>query len=83
MKIYFFFEGIFKHSQNISKSYLADITTRADQTAKIGHFNAASSIGFILGPPVGGHIAEMKDGFYLVSLLTGIVFFLNFSTLLI
>ncbi|XP_045196366.2 major facilitator superfamily domain-containing protein 9-like isoform X2 [Mercenaria mercenaria] len=70
--------GIFKHSQNIGKSYLADITTKNDQTAKIGHFNAASSIGFVLGPPVGGHIAELKGGFYLVSLLTGAVFLLNF-----
>jgi hypothetical protein len=58
---------------------LADITTKADQTSKIGHFNAASSIGFILGPPVGGHIAELKGGFYLVSVLTGFVFLLNFG----
>ncbi|KAL4233283.1 Sugar transporter [Mactra antiquata] len=70
--------GIFKHSQNISKSYLADITTSTDQSSKMGHFNAASSIGFILGPVVGGHIAVMKDGFYLVATLSGVVFLINY-----
>lgn len=71
--------GIFKHSQNISKSYLADITSRSEQSTKMGHFNAASSIGFILGPSVGGHIAEMEGGFYLVALLAGAIFFINLA----
>lgn len=73
------FTGIFKHSQNISKSYLADITSKSDQSSKMGNFNAWSSIGFILGPPVGGHLAEIKGGFYVVSLLAGIIFMLNFG----
>lgn len=45
----------------------------------MGHFNAASSIGFILGPVVGGHVAEMKDGFYLVAFLSGGIFFVNYG----
>lgn len=56
-----------------------DISSSADQSKNIGIFNAVSSIGFIVGPVVGGHIAEMKDGFYIVSLLTALIFFINFG----
>ncbi|XP_052811530.1 major facilitator superfamily domain-containing protein 9-like isoform X1 [Mya arenaria] len=70
--------GIFKHSQNISKAYLADIITDSEQAAVIGNFNAVSSVGFIVGPVVGGHVAERKGGFYLVALLAGLIFFINF-----
>ncbi|XP_071114079.1 major facilitator superfamily domain-containing protein 9-like isoform X1 [Haliotis cracherodii] len=69
--------GIFKHSQNISKSYLADITSREKRSHVFGQFNAASSIGFILGPVVGGHVAEWPGGFAVVGVLAALTFFLN------
>ncbi|XP_050390562.1 major facilitator superfamily domain-containing protein 9 [Patella vulgata] len=69
--------GIFKHSQGISKSYLADFIPAHDRNTVLGHFNAASSIGFILGPMVGGHIAELPGGFNMVGLLSAFIFILN------
>ena len=69
--------GIFKHSQSITKAYLTEISDKADHATVLGNFNAASSLGFILGPAVGGNIAELPHGFYLVALLTGFIFFLN------
>ena len=48
-------------------------------TTILGHFNGVSSIGFILGPAVGGHIAEKPGGFYTVAILAGMLFFINFG----
>ncbi|KAK3098875.1 hypothetical protein FSP39_023907 [Pinctada imbricata] len=69
--------GIFKHSQSISKSFLADVTASDRQSAVLGHFNAASSIGFILGPMIGGNLAETSNGFMKVALLTASIFVIN------
>ncbi|XP_013388108.1 major facilitator superfamily domain-containing protein 9 [Lingula anatina] len=69
--------GIFKHSQNISKAYITDITPKDHHSAVFGRFNAVSSFGFILGPPVGGHIAELPGGFQLAVTVTGGIFILN------
>lgn len=43
----------------------------------MGRFNAASSVGFILGPVVGGYLTELKDGFYLTSFICASIFLLN------
>ncbi|XP_033740847.1 major facilitator superfamily domain-containing protein 9-like [Pecten maximus] len=69
--------GFFKHSQSICKSLLADMFPTDKQSAVHGHFNSVSSIGFILGPVVSGHIVEMAGGFYSVTLLCGAIFMLN------
>ena len=71
--------GIFKHSQTVGKSYLSDISSGVEQSTILGHFNAVSSIGFILGPTVGGHLAEKPGGFYTVAILAGLLFFINFG----
>ncbi|XP_061193286.1 uncharacterized protein LOC133201504 [Saccostrea echinata] len=69
--------GIFKHSQSVSRSYLTDVSSRSDQSGVLGTFNAASSIGFILGPMVGGRLAETSGGFYKVTFLCTAIFVLN------
>lgn len=43
----------------------------------MGRFNAASSVGFILGPVVGGYLTELKDGFYQTSFICASIFLLN------
>lgn len=66
--------GIFKHSISITRAYLAEITPK-DQRAKVfGYFNGISSIGFIIGPLIGGHLAEMENGFFKVSIVTSAIF---------
>ena len=69
--------GIFKHSQSVSRSYLAEVTPKVDQSGVLGTFNAASSMGFILGPMVGGRLAETSGGFYKVALACTVIFILN------
>lgn len=61
----------------MSRSYLAEVTPQPDQSGVLGTFNAASSMGFILGPMVGGRLAETSGGFYKVALLCTVIFVLN------
>ncbi|XP_045622912.1 major facilitator superfamily domain-containing protein 9-like isoform X2 [Procambarus clarkii] len=70
--------GIFKHSQTICRALLADITSPEERSQVFGTFNAASSIGFIIGPMLGGHISEFEDGFYIVCNLGASFFLVNF-----
>ncbi|KAM9021370.1 major facilitator superfamily domain-containing protein 9 isoform 2-T2 [Ara ararauna] len=69
--------GIFKHTLSISKALLSDLVSERDRPLVMGRFNAASSVGFILGPVVGGYLTELKDGFYQTSFLCAFIFLLN------
>ncbi|CAH1224761.1 MFSD9 [Branchiostoma lanceolatum] len=69
--------GIFKHSQTLSKAYLADIVPKAKHSEVFGRFSAFSSMGFIVGPVVGGHLMVMEGGFLLVCLAGSALFFIN------
>ncbi|XP_053563638.1 major facilitator superfamily domain-containing protein 9 [Bombina bombina] len=69
--------GIFKHSLSISKAFLSDVVQEQDRPLVIGRFNAASNIGFILGPVIGGYLTELHGGFYITSLLCSSIFFIN------
>ncbi|KFO89503.1 Major facilitator superfamily domain-containing protein 9, partial [Buceros rhinoceros silvestris] len=61
--------GIFKHTLSISKALLSDLVSERDRPLVMGRFNAASSVGFILGPVVGGYLTELEDGFYQTSFI--------------
>ncbi|NXG20341.1 MFSD9 protein, partial [Grallaria varia] len=69
--------GIFKHTLSISKALLSDLVSERDRPLVMGRFNAASSVGFILGPVVGGYLAELEGGFYQTSFLCASIFLLN------
>ncbi|NXN16193.1 MFSD9 protein, partial [Indicator maculatus] len=69
--------GIFKHTLSISKALLSDLVSERDRPLVMGRFNAASSVGFILGPVVGGYLAELEDGFYQTSFICASIFILN------
>lgn len=53
--------GVFKHSQTMCRAVLVDITRIQDRSQVFGTFNATSSMGFIVGPMLGG-----KDLFFIV-----------------
>ena len=74
-----FFPGIFKHSQSVAKTYLSDLSLSVDQPKVLGNFNAFSSLGFVIGPLIGGHLAMQSDGFAKVTFLTGCIFVVNFA----
>uniref|UniRef100_A0A8C5PFF5 Major facilitator superfamily domain containing 9 n=1 Tax=Leptobrachium leishanense TaxID=445787 RepID=A0A8C5PFF5_9ANUR len=69
--------GIFKHSLSISKAFLSDLVTEDERPIIMGRFNAASSMGFILGPVVGGNLTELQGGFYITSFLCSAIFIIN------
>ncbi|XP_005486508.2 major facilitator superfamily domain-containing protein 9 [Zonotrichia albicollis] len=69
--------GIFKHTLSISKALLSDLVSERDRPLVMGRFNAASGVGFILGPVVGGYLAEFKGGFYQTAFICASIFLLN------
>ncbi|KAM3607745.1 uncharacterized protein V6R79_012982 [Siganus canaliculatus] len=56
---------------------LSDLVTESERPLVMGHFNAASSVGFILGPVVGGYLTEHEGGFYTSSFTCAAIFLLN------
>jgi MFS family permease len=76
------FAGIFKHTLSISRALLSDLVTEKERPLVLGQFNTASSIGFILGPMVGGYLTELEGGFYLTALICFSVFLLNAGKLM-
>ncbi|XP_003224333.2 major facilitator superfamily domain-containing protein 9 [Anolis carolinensis] len=71
------FVGIFKHTHSISKVLISDLVPERQRLLVIGHFNAASNFGFILGPPVGGYLTELEGGFHLTAFICASIFILN------
>ncbi|XP_061698469.1 major facilitator superfamily domain-containing protein 9 isoform X2 [Syngnathoides biaculeatus] len=69
--------GLFKHSLSICRALLADLVTEAERPLVMGHFNAASSVGFILGPVVGGYLTEHDGGFYTCAFSCAAIFLIN------
>ncbi|MBN3316318.1 MFSD9 protein, partial [Atractosteus spatula] len=69
--------GIFKHSLSICRALLSDLVSETERPLVMGHFNAASSVGFILGPVVGGYFTEHEGGFYTSSFICSAIFLLN------
>ncbi|MFK8079568.1 MAG: TCR/Tet family MFS transporter [Granulosicoccus sp.] len=50
--------GITAATQSTAAAYIADITPGEDKSARFGAMGAAFGIGFVLGPVVGGLLAE-------------------------
>ncbi|XP_030643459.1 major facilitator superfamily domain-containing protein 9 [Chanos chanos] len=69
--------GLFKHSLSICRALLSDLVTETERPLVMGRFNAASSVGFILGPVVGGYLTEHEGGFYTSSFICAAIFLLN------
>ncbi|XP_072300833.1 major facilitator superfamily domain-containing protein 9 [Eucyclogobius newberryi] len=69
--------GLFKHSLSICRALLSDLVSEAERPLVMGHFNAASSVGFILGPVVGGYLTEHDGGFYTSAFTCAAIFLLN------
>ncbi|XP_057307286.1 major facilitator superfamily domain-containing protein 9-like isoform X2 [Hydractinia symbiolongicarpus] len=69
--------GIFKHSQSMSRTYLADISPPQQRASAFGMFNSMSSLGFIVGPTLGGILSTTENGFQRVAMLSSLLFILN------
>jgi len=71
-------QGLFKHSQELAKAYLADVAPRSQHSHVFGRFNSVSNIGFIIGPIIGGYAVDF-GGFHVVAMLTASIFLLNYG----
>lgn len=68
--------GIAKHTQLICKAILEDKYPGSFHS-DYGKLNGYTAIGFIIGPVIGGHLIDRNDGFYYLSIITGLLFILN------
>ena len=50
--------GLANANISVAQAYIADITTREERAGKMGIIQAAFSLGFIIGFPIGGILAE-------------------------
>lgn len=66
-----------KQIQTLCKALIASLLPREQHAQAYGQSSALASIGFIIGPIIGGHLYERADGFFLVSSLTAVLFLLN------
>ena len=71
--------GIFKHTQELLRGYLADVIPAKDHSHVYGNLNAAANIGFIVGPVIGGHLSDLPSGFNIAAFASASIFLINFS----
>lgn len=68
---------MFKHSQELGRNYLSELLPKTKHSLAFGRYNAYSSLGFILGPLVGGHIADSEAGYNTIAMVTAAIFFVS------
>lgn len=54
--------GVFGSNISVATAYLTDVTDEADRTRWMGMIGASFAVGFTLGPPIGGVLAEWGYG---------------------
>ncbi|XP_033226463.1 major facilitator superfamily domain-containing protein 9-like [Belonocnema kinseyi] len=69
--------GTFKHIQSLNRTIVADHVSIEDQTVVFGRLNAIAGISFTIGPAIGGHFAELENGFSHICYFTSVIFVLN------
>ncbi|KAG5877556.1 hypothetical protein JTB14_023329 [Gonioctena quinquepunctata] len=71
--------GVVKHTQTICKALISDLIPPKEQSETFGKSASLASLGFIIGPFVGGNLSELKHGFSYVCILTAILFLVNYG----
>lgn len=54
--------GIFGANISVATAYLTDVTEEADRTRWMGMIGASFAVGFTIGPPLGGLLAQLGQG---------------------
>ncbi|CAG7834520.1 unnamed protein product [Allacma fusca] len=68
--------GMFKHTQTLGKAILADLAPN-EKSYVFGNVNAFGSMGYIIGPTIGGHLVAYENGFHNVCYLAAVIFVFN------
>ncbi|CAG2059397.1 unnamed protein product [Timema podura] len=71
--------SVLKHTQTLCKTLVADVVSSAKQADVSGKLTAYSSIGFMVGPAIGGNLAELENGFTLVCCVVAVIFWANLA----
>ncbi|KAJ9581713.1 hypothetical protein L9F63_023101 [Diploptera punctata] len=71
--------GVMKHTQALCRTLLTDVVPSKDQLAVQGRLVSFGAVGFIVGPAIGGHMAELDGGFYYVCVAVMIFFWINYG----
>ena len=56
--------GVARQTQTITKAWLSDLSTKETRLQDLSWFSATVSIGFMLGPTVGGKLAKRYDSYH-------------------
>ncbi|EEY67044.1 Major Facilitator Superfamily (MFS) [Phytophthora infestans T30-4] len=70
--------ALFKHTLDIIKVAITDGEEADKRSASIGRLNAAANAGFIIGPVIGGFVSSVPNGFNYTTLLTTVLFGVNY-----
>jgi len=78
--------GLFSCNISVGSAYISDITNEKDRTKYIGYYNAAFSLGFVIGPIVGGLLAGSNPSnpdYFRANIFAATINFINFFILFI
>jgi MFS family permease len=73
------FAGMCEHTQILCGSLLAEVTPLDKQSEVQGRLASVGGMGFIVGPVIGGHLAELNNGFQYICCVVTLIFFTNFG----
>ncbi|XP_015590268.1 major facilitator superfamily domain-containing protein 9 [Cephus cinctus] len=71
--------GIFKQTQVFLRIIVADRIPQNQQSLESGRLSAISGMGFIVGPVIGGHLAEFENGYLYLGWCISIIFAINIA----
>ena len=69
--------GVARQTQTITKAWLSDLSTKETRLQDLSWFSATVSIGFMLGPTVGGKLAKRYGSYHVPFTVAFILFLLN------
>lgn len=77
--------GLFSCNISVGSAYVSDITNESQRTKYVGRFNSAYSLGFAIGPLVGGYLAgsnSLEPNYFNSSIFAASINILNIFILI-
>ena len=69
--------GLCKHTLDLIKLFVTESSSVKERPVMLGKLNASASLGFMLGPLLGGYIGAQSNGFVWTARVTTTLFLLN------
>lgn len=69
--------GFGKHTQLLCKNYIEESANEENHIKGFGKLSGFTSVGYIVGPVIGGYLVDLDNGFWYMCCLTGIIFAVN------